>query len=58
MRTAWQLRDSVVYKPEYSDAIAATPHIRVWPKLPMKLTLIALALFVVAGVLISLFPRL
>jgi hypothetical protein len=56
--TAWHLRGSAVFDRQYSDAIAATRHIRVWPKLPLKLALIALALFVVAYVLIARFSRL
>ena len=52
MLTAWRLRGSIVFRPEYSDAIAATPHIRVWPKIPLKLALSAVALFLVGSVLI------
>ena len=50
--SAWNLRRSPVFSSEYSDAIAATRQIRVRPKLPLKLMLAALALFVAGGVLV------
>jgi hypothetical protein len=57
MFTAWRLRGSVVFKPEYADAIAATRHIGVWPKIPRMVVLSAIALLLVGGVLVALTLR-
>ncbi len=49
MLTIFDLWESFIFDPEYSGAIAATRRITILPKLPLLLTLIALALFV-AGI--------
>ncbi len=55
--SAWKLQHSVVFNPEYSEAIAATRQIRVMPKFSLKITLIAIALLVVGGVLAAISAR-
>jgi hypothetical protein len=57
MLNAWDLRSSAVFDREYSDAIAATRHIGVLPKLSLDLTLIAIVLLVVGIVLMVLSSR-
>ena len=54
MLDAWRVRRSVVFEPEYAEAIAATRHLRVWPRLSLRATLITVALFVLATVLVGL----
>ncbi len=52
MLKIFDLWESVIFDPEYSDAIAATRRITILPKLPLGLTLIALALFVSGNTLL------
>jgi hypothetical protein len=46
-----------VFDPQYSDAILATPHIRIRPKLSLRLTLTMIVLFLVGAVLVILSQR-
>jgi hypothetical protein len=57
MLSAWKLRGSGVFDPQYSDAILATPHIRIRPKLSLRLTLTMIVLFLVGAVLVILSQR-
>ena len=41
-----RLRRSVVFDPEYARTIKATAHIKAWPKLSRKLTLVVVLIFV------------
>ncbi len=54
MLNSWDLPSSMVFEPEYADAVAATRRIWAPPKLPLELILIAFAFFVVGVVLIAL----
>jgi hypothetical protein len=49
-----ELRGSVIFGAEYDRAVRATPSIRAWPKLTLKLTLIAVVFFVVFLILFGL----
>ncbi len=55
--SAWYLRGSVVFGAEYSEAIAATRRIWIWPRIRAGIILPAIAFFVVAIVLIRLSQR-
>ncbi len=57
MMSAWHLRRSFVFDIKYADVIAATRHAAVWPKLSLRLVLIAVALCVTGGVLVVLASR-
>ncbi len=57
MLTAWHLRRSFVFDVKYSDVIAATRDVSVWPKVPLKLVLAAVTLFLAGGVLVVLSSR-
>jgi hypothetical protein len=57
MLKIFDLWESVIFDPEYSDAIAATHRITIWPKLPLMLTLIALALFLAGNAVMILSVR-
>ncbi len=46
-----RLRRSVVFDPAYARTVKATAHIKAWPKLSRKLTLIVVVLFVAVVVL-------
>jgi hypothetical protein len=48
MLNVWDLRRSIVFSPEYDLAVAATPNIKVRPRLSNGLPLITIVLFVVA----------
>ncbi len=61
MLSAWYLRNSVVFDARYSEAIATTRRIWVWPRIPAKVILIvfvfAFVFFVVVVITVALSPR-
>ena len=57
MLSAWSLRGSVVFNAKYGDAIAATRRIWFWPRIPIKVILIAFLFFIVVVIAIALSPQ-